>query len=110
MKIDLIGIGFAVASMAGYFFRPVFEAFGRKVGRKITGITVSSLASDNVMRHVAASLFLKAEKLLPGESGKVKFNWVKSQFLKVCPDAMDEVADAFLNGVYAGMKQDGPSL
>lgn len=110
MKVDLIGIGFAVASMAGYFFRPVFEAFGRKVGRKITGVTVSSLASDSTMRHVAASLFLKAEKTLPGTTGDMKFRWVKTQFLKLCPDAIDEVAEAFLSGVYDGMKKNGSAF
>jgi hypothetical protein len=110
MNIDLLGVGLAVASMAGYFFRPVFEAFGRKVGRKITGVTLSSLASDSTMVHIVASLFLKAEKVLPGETGDTKFIWVKDKFLKLCPDAMDEVADAFLRGVYDGMKKRGSSL
>lgn len=110
MKIDILGIGLAIASMAGYFLRPVFEAFGRKVGRKITGVTVASLANDSTMRQIAAALFLKAEKALPGATGETKFNWVKMQFLKLCPDAIDEVADAFLNGIYDGMKKSGPTL
>jgi hypothetical protein len=55
-------------------------------------------------------LFLKAEKTLPGTTGDMKFRWVKTQFLKLCPDAIDEVAEAFLSGVYDGMKKNGSAF
>ena len=59
---------------------------------------------------IAISVFLNAEKLLPGNSGKEKFEWAKNEFLRIVPDRFDGIVDNVLQSFYEEVKSNFKAL
>jgi hypothetical protein len=103
LKIDLngaIGLGYALVSIATYLISPWLKSTSDRAKIAVAGVTLEYLKSSNKWIKLAIIGFAIAEKLLPGKTGDEKFVWVRNWFLTKCPNALDPVAEAFLNFVY----------